>query len=213
MSRGATGWPLGESIRVPAHAVPARRRRGLSRLTWALVAAAFLCGALASAAGLSIGWRHQAERSTSAQAALATMTARNHRLSATLARVETQLARARREREAAAAAARRVARESAALAAGLVSTGHSAEAVSAGAAFVGGGVDKLAGELKTLASYLVSTPTAQLDAGYVATQTAYLSKQLEQLRAARGDLAAAVANFERGAKTLATHAGTLAGRD
>lgn len=198
---------------MPARAVPARRRHGLPRLAWALVAAAFVCGALASAAGFSIGWRHQAERGSSAQAALARMTARNHTLSATLARVKAELARARRERAAAAAAARRVSRESAALAAGLVATGRSADSVSAGTAAVGDSVDKLAGELKTLASYLTSTPTAQLDAGYVAAQAAYLSKQLDQLRAARSDLAAAIADFERGAKTLADRAVALAGRD
>lgn len=216
-----TDWPLAERVRNP----PARHRRPvarrpLPRATWVLTVLAFACGAMVSAAVFSIGWRHQAQRGSSAQVALAAATAKTHGLTASLAsarrataRAESQLAAARKARSEATKAAQAVSREAATLAAAVVASGRSADSVSVGAASVGANVDRLAGELKTLTSYLTATPASQLDPGYVATQTAYLSKQLDSLRASRSDLGAAVAGFDAAAKKLADRAATLSGRD
>lgn len=218
----STDWPLGERLRVPAPS-PARRtpsRHGWPRAAWVLVAAAFLCGLAVSAAAFSMGWRNQAQEGSSAQTALTAATAHVHRLGVSLAgarakaaRLETQLAAARDAKSAAQASAQTVAHEASTLASSLVTAGHSADSVSLGAASVGSNVDKLASELKTLTSYLTTTPTGQLDAGYVATQTAYLSKQLDALQAARSDLGSAISDFQAAAKKLADRAGALSGRN
>jgi hypothetical protein len=210
-----TDWPLGEGIRVPATRIPtpARKRTKLPRITWVLVAAAFACGALLSAAGFSVGWRHQAQRDSSARAALATETARNQTLRATLAGTRARLAAARQAQAAATAAARTVSRQASALAADVVATGRSADSISLGASAVGGGIGRLAGELRTLSSYLATTPAGQLDPGYISAQAAYLSKQLATLQAEQSDLGAAVSTFETSAKRLADRASALTARN
>jgi hypothetical protein len=82
-----------------------------------------------------------------------------------------------------------------------------------GATSLGADLDRLASELKTLTSYLDSTPTAQLDPGYVGSQTAYLAKQLDRLGSQRSDLGAAIATFDAAAKKLADRASALSSRD
>jgi hypothetical protein len=178
-----------------------------------LVAAAFASGALLSAAGFSVGWRHQAQRDSSARAALATETARNQTLRATLTDTRTKLAAARQAQASAAAAARTVSHEASALATDVVATGRSADSISLGASAVGGGIGRLASELRTLSSYLTSTPAGQLDPGYISAQAAYLSKQLATLQAEQSDLGTAVTSFESSAKKLADKASALAGRN
>jgi septal ring factor EnvC (AmiA/AmiB activator) len=215
-----TDWPLGERVRLPAprqRRAPVRRRP-LPRATWVLTGAAFVAGVLVSAAAFSIGWRHQAQHGSSTEAALAAATARSQTLRASLAtarrdvsRTQAQLAAARKAKSAAEASALTVSREAATLASAIVAAGRSADSVSVGAGSVGSNLDKLAGELKTLTSYLTTTPTGQLDPGYIATQTAYLAKQLDELKAARSDLAAAIAGFGAGAKKLSDRAAALAG--
>lgn len=210
-------WPLDERMRVSAR----RPRRGrLSRSTWALVAAAFVTGVLLSAIAFSVGWRQQAQQGSSARAELAVANAKVRTLGTSLAaarhataQAQAQLAAARKARTAAASAARTVSHDAASLAAGLVASGKSADSVSSGAASIGAGVDRLAGELKTLTSYLTTTPASQLDAGYIATQASYLAKQLDELKAARSDLAAAISDFNASAKKLADRAAVLSGRD
>ena len=217
----ATDWPLGESVRLPA-TVSARApaRRPLPRAVWAIAAAAFVAGVLASAAAFSIGWRHQAQRGSATSAALVAATAKTHSLRTSLAdarretaRAETQLAAARTARAEARAAAKSVSQDATALSRALLGTRRTADSVAAGAGSVGAGVDRVAGELKTLTAYLATTPTAQLDPGYVSTQTAYLAKQLDELKAARSGLAAAIGRFETGTKTLSDRAAALAGTD
>jgi hypothetical protein len=203
-------WPLGERMHVSAQ--PLRAQRRLPRAAWLLAGAAFLLGALFSAAVFAIGWHRQAQVSSSTQAALAAATARNQRLASSLAAERERAAQARRAETAATAAAAKVTREASRLASALAATGKSADSVSLGASALGSGLDKLAGELRTLTVYLSSTPTGQLDPGYVATQSAYLAKQLDRLRAERGDLAAAIAAFDSGAKALADRASVLSGR-
>jgi hypothetical protein len=212
MARG-TDWPLGEGIRVPARSAPAHRRRGLPRVAWVIALGAFACGALLSAAVFSIGWRHEAQRGTSAQTALAAATSRNHALTTSLTHTRAQLTAARSAQHAAAAQARTVSSEASGLAQQIVAAGRSADSVSLGASSLGGGLGRLAGELRTLSSYLLSTPSAQLDPGYVSTQAAYLSKQLDSLQAERDDLGSAVATFEASAKKLTDRASALGGRN
>jgi hypothetical protein len=213
-------WPLSDTVRIPAARAPARARRRRPGAVWVIAAAAFVCGALISAAAFSIGWRHQAQRGSSAEAALALATARNHSLTASLAAARTAAARsqvqataARKAQATARAAADAVSREAATLAGAIVRSGHSADSISVGAASLGANLDKLSSELKTLTSYLDTTPTGQLDAGYVGSQTAYIAKQLDRIGAERGDLAAAIATFDTAAKKLADRAATLSGRD
>jgi hypothetical protein len=220
MSHGSD-WPLDESVRIPARPPrPAARRRPLPRAVWAIAAAAFVGGVLISAAAFSVGWRHQAQHSSSAEAALAAATAKTHTLGASLAaalattaRTRAQLATARKAEAAATAAAQSVTRDATAIASQLVATGRSADSVSVGASSLGASLDRLAGELKTLTSYLTTTSPSQLDGGYVATQTAYLAKQLDELQSTRGDLGSAIAAFQAAAKKLADRAATLSGRN
>jgi hypothetical protein len=176
-------WPLSDTVRMPASRAPARRGRRRFHAAWAIGVAAFVCGALVSAAAFSVGWRHQAQRGSSAEAALAVATAKNHSLTASLA-----AARAAATRSEAQAAAARKARAWATAAAD-------------------------AGSAAALTSYLGTTPSAQLDAGYVASQTAYIAKQLDRIGAERSDLAAAIAGFDAVAKKLADRASTLSGRN
>lgn len=212
-------WPLSDTIRVPAARAPARRRRR-PNATWAIAAAAFVCGALISAAAFSIGWRHQAQRGSSAEAALAVATAKNQSLTASLAaaraaatRSQGQAVAARKAQASATAAADAVSREATTLAAALVRTGRSADSISVGASSLGADLDKLSSELKTLTSYLDTTPAGQLDPGYVGSQTTYIAKQLDRIGSKRRDLAAAIAAFDASTKKLADRAATLSGRN
>jgi hypothetical protein len=214
-----TDWPLGETLRLPASQPrPTPARRPLPRAAWVLATAGFVAGGLVSAAAFSVGWRHQAEHGSSTAAALAAATAKNHALRASLVaarhagtRTEAKLAAARTAKARATATATAISHDASSLASAIVANGRSADSISAGAGSIGTSVDKLAGELKTLTAYLATTPAAQLDAGYVATQTAYLSKQLDGLKAARGDLGATIASFQASAKKLADRAAKLAG--
>ena len=220
MSHGSD-WPLDERIRVPVPAEHgATRRARPPRTPWLLAGAAFAAGVLLTAILFSAGWRHQAQHGSAADAALAAATARARTLHSSLtaaraaeARTRQQLAAARKATAAATGAARSVSRQASGLATELVAVGKSADSVSSGSATIGANVDKLAGELKTLASYLTTTPPGQLDPGYVATQTAYLTKQLDELKATRSDLASAVADFDSAAKSLADRAAKLSGSD
>ncbi|HZD87458.1 MAG TPA: hypothetical protein VE088_05585, partial [Gaiellaceae bacterium] len=81
--------------------------------------------------------------------------------------------------------------------------------VSSGARTVTATAARVASELKTLANYLTTTPTSQLDGGYVATQIAYLTRQLDTLQHAGGSLGTAAATFETAAKKLAASAAAV----
>lgn len=157
---------------------------GLPRIGWVLTLCAFLCGAMISAAVFSVGWKHEAQKGSSAETALAAATARTHALTGQLV--------AQRTRSAALAATRNtltstnvalrhdlaVARRS------LAHTKQILAGVGAAAAPLGGDVDRLANELQSLTGYLASTPPGQLDAGYVQAQITYLTKTLTSFKAA-----------------------------
>src|SRR5438105_9735828 len=95
MTSDTTRWPLLEERAPFATAGDGSRARRLPRSAWLLTGLAFLCGALVSAAGFSIGWRHQAQHDTATQAALAAATARTHRLEQKIGALRTSLGGAR----------------------------------------------------------------------------------------------------------------------
>jgi len=216
MSR-TSSWPISDTRRLPAMAARPRRQ-SFPRVAWVLAIAAFLCGAMVSAAAFSVGWKHEAQKGSSAETALLAETARNHSLSAaaTAARAAALTARtsARRSRADAAsaqAAASSVRRRAAALASALSSTGSTASSVVDGTSSVSSELSKLTSELHTLTTYLTTTPSQQLDAGYVASQTAYITKSIDQIAGDENDLASVAAAYEKAARAAAANASALAG--
>ena len=183
-------WPVAESQRRHVAAAPQRRT---PRSTWVLVAAAFLCGGLLSAAGFSIGWKHEAQRGSSAQSALLAATANAHALTGRLASVRAALSAARARSSSLAASKRALSRTEAQLRSALATARTAQAAVAAAAGPVSADLDRLTSELHALTGYLTSTPAAQLDAGYVAAQVAYLTKTVDGFRSAVGSLAARAA--------------------
>jgi len=175
-------WPLAEQSRGPAAVVRPRHRT--PRIMWAVVAAAFLCGAAVSAAAFSIGWKHQAQKGSSAEAALVTATANLHTLRTRLAGVRTQLAAERNHVAALAAAKQAAARSNATLRTKNAAARQTLASLRVAAARLGGDVDRLTNELRALTSYVTTTPAGQLDAGYVQAQLAYLAKTVDRFSAA-----------------------------
>ncbi len=197
---------------------PDARRQRFPRVAWVLAVSAFLCGAMVSAAAFAVGWKHEAQRGSSAQAALLTATARNHALSATVvsARAAALAAQssARHSRAATAAAkadALALRQRAAALTTALTSTGDAAGSVVGGASSVSSELSKLTSELHTLTTYLTTTPSRQLDAGYVASQTAYITKSIDRISGDENSLASTAAAYEKAARAAAANASALAG--
>ena len=215
-SESTTRWPLLEERGPFPQAARSSTRPKLPRSAWLLTGLAFICGGLVSAAGFSIGWRHQAQRNTAAQAQLAAVTARTHALEQRARALQASLAAARGTAARAHAAAAAAAASEQALAATAAKVGDEASAssvpaasVSSGAGSLTGSATRIASELKTLESYLTTTPAGQLDPGYIASQTAYLSQQLTRLQAAGGNLGDSVASFEAAVRKLTREAGAL----
>jgi hypothetical protein len=182
-------WPVAESQRRHA-SVPHRRT---PRSTWVLVALAFLCGGLLSAAGFSVGWKHEAQRGSSAQSALLAANANAHVLSGRLASVRTALVTARKQSSSLAASERAISHTEAQLRNALAEARKAQAGVATAAAPVSADLDRMTSELHALTGYLSSTPAAQLDAGYVAAQVAYLTKTVDGFRSDVGALAARAA--------------------
>jgi uncharacterized membrane protein len=217
---------MSETTRFPAVAQPRprpqqkRRRQPFPRLGWVLAICAFVCGAMLSAAAFSIGWKHQAQKGSSAQAALVAATARTHLLASSLssaniaathARVAARRARARAVAAQASTAA--LLQRAQGVATALNDTSGSANAVTAGASSVGSDLAKLTSELRTLTSYLDTTPSAQLDSGYVAAQTAYITKTISRISGEQNDLGAAVSAYMHTVEAAAARAAALSGKN
>jgi hypothetical protein len=169
---------------------------------WLLTGLAFLCGGLVSAAAFSIGWRHQAQRNSTAQTELAAATARAHRLeqkvgalSASLAGARSAAGNAKAEASAATAAEQALAHAARSVAEEATVSGGAGAAISSGAGSLDTAAGRIASELKTLDEYLATTPTRQLDPGYVSSQTAYLARQLTRLQGDAGTLGKSVASL------------------
>jgi len=181
-------WPLADQSR-RALSIPQPRRR-TPRIMWAVVAAAFLCGAAVSAAAFSIGWKHQAQKGTSAESALVAATARVHSLRTQLAAARSSVAAARTHATSLAAERRALSRTASRLRTELAAARHAAARLSASAAPLSGDLDRLTNELRALTSYVTQTPSGQLDAGYLQAQVGYVSKTANGLSAALAALAA-----------------------
>jgi chromosome segregation ATPase len=176
---------------------------------WLLTGLAFLCGGLVSAAGFSIGWRHQAQRDTAARTALAAATARTHRLEQKISALRTSLggarglaAQANASAKAATASEQALAHATARVSEEATVSNRNGAAVSSAAGTLTAAATRIASELKTLDTYLATTPASQLDPGYVASQAAYLAQQLSRLQADAGTLGHSVASFEATLRTL-----------
>jgi hypothetical protein len=215
-SDSTTRWPLLEERGPFATATQSRRGRRLPRSAWLLTGLAFLCGGLVSAAVFSIGWRHQAQRDTAVQTALAAATARGQRLEqrvgtlrASLSRTRATAARAAASATAAAASERALSRKGATLGAEATVSGEDGAAISSGAGSLTTAAGRIANELKTLDTYLTTTPAGQLDPGYIASQTAYLTRQLTRLQGEAGSLGSSLASFEASLRKLSRDAGGL----
>ena len=209
MTSESGSWPLLEERTPFATASHGRRSRKLPRSAWVLTALAFLCGGLVSAAAFSIGWRHQAQRDTAARTALAAATARTHRLEHRITALQTSLADARSAVAAAAAAEKALARTGTRVGADATATNAGAASISSGAGSLTTAATRIGNELKTLDTYLTTTPTAQLDSGYVSSQVAYVARQLTRLQSDAGDLGRSVTRFETDLRTLGRDAQAL----
>jgi septal ring factor EnvC (AmiA/AmiB activator) len=208
MSSDTTRWPLLEE-RAPFATASRSRPRKRPRQAWLFIALAFLCGGLVSAAAFSIGWKHQAQRDTAARSALAAATARTHRLDEKVSALQTSLVAARTATARATAAERALALAAARVGADAKETSGDAPSISSGAATVTGTATRIASELKTLNSYLTTTPTGQLDPGYISSQTAYLAQQLTRLEDDAGNLGTPLASFEADLRKLSRDANAL----
>jgi hypothetical protein len=205
-------WPVLSERGPFPQATRRARRRKLPRSAWSLIGLAFVCGGLVSAAGFSIGWRHQAQRNTAAETALTTATARVHALRASLDAALRAEARERRAATAAAASAQALVGAAAKVGSDAAASSNAAASVSSGAGSLTTSASKLASELKTLESYLTTTPAAQLDAGYIASQTAYLTRQLTRLQTVGGSLGDSVASFQASIRKLTRGAAAVKSR-
>ncbi len=168
-------WPLAEQSRRHV-AAPHQKRGRTPRFVWVLTAAAFLCGGLLSAAGFSIGWRHEAQRGTSAESALVTATAANHSLRAKVASTRALLAAAETRSAGLATTRRNLMATKTQLLGELAPRATKTVALAAAAAPLSADLDRLTNELRALTSYVTATPSSQLDAGYLQAQIAYLAK-------------------------------------
>jgi chromosome segregation ATPase len=208
-------WPLLRERAPAPFATPSlggARRRRLPRSAWLLTGLAFLCGGLVSAAAFSIGWRHQAQRDTAARTALAAATARTHKLEQKIAGLQDSLSAARASAAAASASKHALARAGAKVGGEATASNRKAGSVSSAAASLGGSATRIASELKTLETYLTTTPTSQLDPGYIASQTAFLEERLTRLQDDAGGLGSSVASFKAALRKLSRDAATLKAR-
>jgi hypothetical protein len=202
-------WPVLNERRAPLPPA-ARPARGKSaRSVWLLTGLAFICGGLVSAAVFSIGWRNQSQRNTAAETALAAATARTHALRSRVSLLQASLADSRSKAAAAAASEQAVSRAASKVGADADASSTAAASVSADAGALTASTSRLASELKTLETYLTTTPATQLDPGYIASQTAYLSRQLAKLQADTRRVDTSTAAFAAAARTLSRNAAAV----
>jgi hypothetical protein len=209
MSSETSRWPLLEERAPFATATPRRRGRRLPRSAWLLTGVAFLSGGLVSAAGFSIGWRHQAQRDTAARTALAAATARVHALESSLRAARNAAAREQRAAATAGAAERALVGAGARVADDASASNGAAGSISSGAGSLTAAAGRIASELKTLDTYLTTTPPGQLDPGYISSQAAYLAQQLTRLQKDAGNLGHSVTSFQTTVRRVARDADAL----
>ena len=215
-SQSTDTWPRADRVDEHTHVMhrprPARpaRTRTRSWRGWLLTTLAFVCGALVSAAVFTMGWRHQTQQNAAAESALADATAQNHKLAASLNTAREKIAQERQIAAHARASLRAAHASGATIAAQANAAQANATSVSITASSMASTAAKISSELKTLVTYLTQTPTEQLDAGYIDSQAAYLSRQIDSLESAGGTTATAAANFEAAVRKLGQLASALA---
>jgi hypothetical protein len=205
-------WPVLNERRPPLPEAIRPARRKSQRSVWLLTGLAFVCGGLVSAAGFSIGWRNQSQRNTATETALAKATARTHSLESRVALLQASLADSRGKAAAATASEQALTRATARIGDEATASGTAAASVSSGSATLTASTARIASELKTLETYLTTTPASQLDPGYIASQTGYLTRQLTKLQSAGGGLGTSIASFESAVRKLARDARATASR-
>ena len=196
MTSDSQSWPLLEERAPFATASRSRPKRKASRSVWLLTGLAFLCGGLVSAAAFSIGWRHQAQRDTAARVALAAATARTHTLEQTIGTLRESVQHGSQHRATATAAKNALARAGSNVAEEATVAGGNGTAVASGAGSLTAATTRIASELKTFDTYLTTTPTGQLDSGYVASADR-LSRAAAGTAAARRRLARQLGHVTR----------------
>jgi hypothetical protein len=205
-------WPVLDERRTPLPHVARPARRRSPRSVWLLTGLAFVCGGLVSAAAFSIGWRNQSQRNTAAETALAAATARTHALQHRVALLQASLSDARSKAAVATASEQSMARSAARIGNEATASSNAATAVSSGAGTLTASAGRIGSELKTLETYLTTTPAGQFDPGYVSSQVAYLSRQLTRLQSAGGSLDSSVASFVTSARRLGREATAVSTR-
>ena len=211
MTSESRSWPLLNERAPFATASQTRRGRKTSRSVLLLTVLAFICGGLISAAAFSIGWRHQAQRDSAARTALAAATAQTHHLEHRISLLRTALGSARGAAATATAAQQALARAGTRVGSDATATSGSAASISSGAGSITATAARIASELKTLNAYLTTTPTGQLDPGYIASQTAYLDRQLARLQGDGGTLNSSIASLDAALRKLRSAARGLSG--
>jgi cell division protein FtsL len=176
---------------------------------WVLPVLAFICGGLVSAAVFTIGWRHQTQQNAAAQNALANARARNNKLTDSLAAAQAKTARAQRIATQARAFVQAAQASGATIAAQASAAQADATSVTGSATSMASAAGKVATELRTLTTYLTTTPPQQLDAGYIDSQTAYLARQVAALQSAGGTTSTAAASFDAAIRKLGRLASAL----
>jgi hypothetical protein len=195
-------WPVLDERRtpLPQAARPARRRS--QRSVWLLTGLAFVCGGLVSAAAFSIGWRNQSQRNTAAETALAAATARTHALERHVLLLQASLSDSRSKAAAATAGEQSMARNATRIENEATASSGAAASVSSGAGTLTASAARIGSELKTLETYLTTTPADELDPGYISSQVAYLTRQLTKLQSAGDSLGTSVASFGSAVRRL-----------
>jgi hypothetical protein len=189
--------------------VPRAARRPRKWAIWVLPTLAFICGALVSAAVFTIGWRHQTQQNVAAQSALAAATAHNNKLSDSLATARARIVKEQRIARQARASLLDARAAGATIAAQARAAQASATSVSGTATSMASAAAKIANELKTLMTYLTTTPSQQLDGGYIDSQAAYLARQVDTLQSDGGTATTATASFNASIQKLASLAAAL----
>ena len=221
MSRSSS-WPLSDTRGFRAVAEPRRprQRQPFPRIGWVLAVAAFLCGAMLSAAAVSVGWKHEAQRGSNVQAALDAANAQANRLTGSLADAHAATAsakiaarRARTQSLAAKASATALLQRVQGVATALSSASTGASAVTSGSSAVSSDLGKLTSELRALTSYIDNTPASQLDSGYVASQTAYITKTISRIGSEQSSLGSAVDAYMQSVQQAASRAAALSGKN
>jgi uncharacterized protein (DUF58 family) len=110
------------------------------------------------------------------------------------------------------ASARAASRAAASLAAQAGAAGRQAGSVSGSAGDIAATAARVGRELQTLLTYLTTTPPGQIDSGYIASQSAYLTRQLTTLQDAGGSVTKDVTSFQQSVRRLERMATTLAKR-